>query len=101
MVGDEGCGTEEGGPVADLLFAKEEELVEGFGGDGVAEADVDREIGADFVVCSPCEWANLVLELGQICWWKNLCCALGRWVGSRYVGQYERGRLRCIYEKQR
>lgn len=62
-MGDAACWTEEGGAVADLFFGEEEELVEGLGGGGFAEVDVDGEVGADVVVCSGCKWISLILKL--------------------------------------
>ena len=53
---DRRCGAEEGGTIVDLLRGETEEVVEGLGRNGgVAEGDVDGEIGADVVVCSPCD----------------------------------------------
>ncbi len=93
---DGNCGAEEGGAIMDLLFGEEEEIVEGLGGGGVGEGDVDGEVGADVVVCSPSEWATVVLSLDKVCWSYELWYALIYCVGSWRVGQYERGRLHCV-----
>ena len=47
----------------DLLFGKEEELIDGLGGGSVAERNVDGEVGSDIVVCSPWRWDWMVLRL--------------------------------------
>ena len=100
-MGDEGRRAEEGGAVTDLLLSFDEEFVKGLDGSGFAQGDVDGEIGADVVVCSPCKWASLILRLDRICWLENLRYDFVHRVGSWHIGQHERGRLRCIHEKQR
>ena len=61
--GDRACGAEEGGALADLVLGLQEELVQGLGGGGVFEADVDGEVEPDVVVCSLWRWDGLVLKL--------------------------------------
>lgn len=51
-------GSEQGGMVLDLLFGGFEELVEIIGRDWLAEDNVDAEVGADAVICSPWRWAG-------------------------------------------
>lgn len=56
--GDWSLGSEQGGMVLDLLFGGFEELVEIIGRDWLAEDNVDAEVGADAVICSPWRWAG-------------------------------------------
>ena len=54
---------EEGSAVMDLLFGKEEQFIEGLGWGGVAERNVDSQVGTDVIIRSPCKWVRLVLRL--------------------------------------
>ena len=51
--GDWSLGSEQGGMVLDLLFGGFEKLVEIIRRDWLAEGDVDGEVGANAIVCSP------------------------------------------------
>ena len=61
--GDGFRGAELSSAIMNLLFGKEEKLMDGLGGGGVAERNVYAEVGSDFVVCSPWRWDGMVLRL--------------------------------------
>lgn len=52
-----------GSVILNLLFGKEEELMDGLGGGGFTEGNVYGEVGSDIVVCSPWRWDGMVLWL--------------------------------------
>ena len=63
--GNRGCGAEAGSAIMDLLFGEDEELMDRLGRGGVAECDVDGEVGTNVVVqvISPRRWTSPIVRL--------------------------------------
>ena len=63
-MGNRGYEAEAGSAIMDFLFGEGEELMDGLGRGGVAECDVDGEVGTNVVVqvISPCKWTSPILR---------------------------------------